>query len=391
MKILSLVNRFYLIFVVLWYPVRTYYLKFDAANRSIAFLTILIFFLNVRARSFRIVISDKRIKVWFIWVIYTSSHCFLVGSASMKEQGIVISVLLWVVHPMIVMLVVCFEYLKDERGIIRLLTFTLAGFLLVHLLNSGLGARDELRGERFFANGEAVTAAILVMIAALGWIKGHLTSKGALIVVSLSLFVIVAIATRKAFFASGLILVVVLILKSTSRSSYRLTSIIVLISGLFAFTYVLDSTSVGDRIRYTFEEGDRYNESSLLLLNTLGDRAGWYSTAFEYLEINPIFGLGLNNHLEYSNSRYRIHSEILVQSIELGLIGFILWAFFNYLFMSALFKIKGSNRLLFYIWCALISFSFTTWMYQFEKYYIVYGLLIGAIIQYENRHTLRVR
>ena len=65
-------------------------------------------------------------------------------------------------------------------------------------------------------------------------------------------------------------------------------------------------------------------------------RAIQYEFGYEKFLENPYFGIGLNNYKQFDGYNLVLHSEYLVQLIENGLVGFILFFLFycRYAFCS---------------------------------------------------------
>ncbi|MFT4800548.1 MAG: hypothetical protein ACI93N_000307 [Flavobacteriaceae bacterium] len=397
MKVNSILNYIYIIIAILWNPVREFFINIDGANRTIIIITILVCLLNIQKKSFITLFKYSTVKIWGIWVLYATLNSWLQGS--FDEHGLFMTAMLLVVHPYVTMLIVMHEYIKNEKKLLQLLIYTYVCFGLLYISNlTGFQISSDERVIESFGNGQAISMTVLIFIACLAWKNGYINKVKLSFVLFISLFMIVYISTRKAF-AGSMFLILVTILSSMNFKLISIIKTVVIISVLLVpVTYVLDNTVIGERFNNIEEEGNRYNKSDIDALKYLGDRAIQYSAAPKYFFENPISGIGLTNYVNKTPSYYKLHSELLVQLVELGLIGFFLFVSFHYKIASSLLeyikKTKNINGQAFYLlcgWILVIFLSFTTWTYQFNKYFIIYGILIGELIKYENSNPRKIR
>lgn len=377
-----------------WAPLRDFYLKVDGANRILVFVTIIAFLLNISRKSFvNIVFKNSIVKIWTLWVVYAIINTAI--QDGFGDQGVLFGSVLYIIAPLLTMQIVIYEYLKNEKVVFKYLIplIFITGLIYVANLTS-ISITTTRNRDVSFGNGEAILMTILIFITCLAYKKKYYTLKALSVVVSLSFFMIIFISTRKAFIASFFIIIVTVV----SDFRFNIKNIVLLfvfsISIYSGTKLVFDKTALGKRFMNIKEEGERYNKSDLEILNYLGDRAVQYSTSPKYFLESPLFGIGLRNYVNKTPSKYKLHSELLVQLVELGIVGIFLYFVFNYKIALRLKKYKKNNNLfqfLLYGWIIIIFFSISTWTYQFSKYFMLFGILIAEIIKYENRYTLKNR
>lgn len=377
-----------------WAPLRDFYLKVDGANRILVFVTIIAFLLNISRKSFvNIVFKNSIVKIWTLWVVYAIINTAI--QDGFGDQGVLFGSVLYIIAPLLTMQIVIYEYLKNEKVVFKYLIplIFITGLIYVANLTS-ISITTTRNRDVSFGNGEAILMTILIFITCLAYKKKYYTLKALSVVVSLSFFMIIFISTRKAFIASFFIIIVTVV----SDFRFNVKNIVLLfvfsISIYSGTKLVFDKTALGNRFMNIKEEGERYNKSDLEILNYLGDRAVQYSTSPKYFLESPLFGIGLRNYVNKTPSKYKLHSELLVQLVELGIVGIFLYFVFNYKIALRLKKYKKNNNLfqfLLYGWIIIMFFSISTWTYQFSKYFMLFGILIAEIIKYENRYTLKNR
>ena len=377
-----------------WAPLRDFYLNVDGANRILVFVTIIAFLLNISRKSFvNIVFKNSIVKIWTLWVVYAIINTAI--QDGFGDQGVLFGSVLYIIAPLLTMQIVIYEYLKNEKVVFKYLIplIFITGLIYVANLTS-ISITTTRNRDVSFGNGEAILMTILIFITCLAYKKKYYTLKALSVVVSLSFFMIIFISTRKAFIASFFIIIVTVV----SDFRFNVKNIVLLfvfsISIYSGTKLVFDKTALGERFSNIEKEGERFNKSDIEALKYLGDRAVQYSTAPKYFMQSPLFGLGLSNYSKNTPSAYKLHSELLVQLVELGIVGIFLYFVFNYKIALRLKKYKKNNNLfqfLLYGWIIIMFFSISTWTYQFSKYFMLFGILIAEIIKYENRYTLKNR
>lgn len=171
------------------------------------------------------------------------------------------------------------------------------------------------------------------------------------------------------------------------------TNLLVYGLGIYVGLMYFLSTSFFERLTTS---KDSYAATGIFYTGTVlddifADRAIYYFLGyFDFLE-NPIFGIGLFNFADYNHFEYMLHSEILVHVVEGGLVGAILYILFiGYFFKNLLahytFKDISRNCMIF-AFLPLFIISFTARIYQYPFFFVVYGLLLGYILQ--NKKSLR--
>jgi hypothetical protein len=193
---------------------------------------------------------------------------------------------------------------------------------------------------------------------------------GAFVIAIMLILTIVMIESRKSFIFEALIMIYLGIglINDIQFSKYarRLFKILMLSCIVTVLGVFLSVSHLGSRFDGAINLLDFSPES-------FDGRANFYFTAPIIYEINPLTGIGLRNYLSYSlNHDERLHSEILVQLLENGLMGLCLWT----LFYFSLFKKlpTGSRHLA--VTMFVIAFLFR-WNYNHYLSFLIFGIFIS--------------
>ena len=98
-----------------------------------------------------------------------------------------------------------------------------------------------------------------------------------------------------------------------------------------------------------------------------------------------MFGIGLFNYRDLDRYGLELHSEYLVQLVETGIIGSLLFLLFYGYIISRLFKIKSNSifkktaNVLLLSFCAYFILFFGAWIYNIAIFWLIIGIAIRVI------------
>lgn len=381
-----LLNYFYIVFVILWGPINKTIFPYDAAGRIIFFLTIFIFLLNLITNSrFQRFSFSKPIIFWGVWIIFSSVNLLITGYD--EEKPFLYYVILDLFSPFLVMLIVSveFQYAAKKILFVLLATFITYGLFQIILLDNYSGFSG-VQNVGSFGNVGILNIVFIIfysgMLFAHKWLKGQFLIYCILFAFS----IIVLSATRKAFGAS-VIMLMFIILSQIKLSPKNLMQVTVLsFIAIWGVNFALDNTTLGKRMAEIEEHGERYNPTDNEILNLLGDRVGNYVEGWSIFLEKPITGIGLNKFQEAANSYHRLHTEYMVQLTEGGIIGSSLFLFFYLWIAINLYKNWKKNKnnrsvilVLIGGFIAILFINVTAWTHAFPHYFACYGIIIGYI------------
>jgi O-antigen ligase len=156
---------------------------------------------------------------------------------------------------------------------------------------------------------------------------------------------------------------------------------IFLISLIAGISWGLNNTEVGERIIKTAEQTINANEDE----ERFDGRMVQYVEGYEVFKNYPLLGIGLFNYRYIDRFGLELHSEYLVQLVESGLIGTLLFLLFYGYIIYNLLKVhpkstlkKTSNVLILSFLVYGVLF-FGTWVYNMSMFWIIIGIAIKII------------
>ncbi len=384
------INYFFIIYVIIYPALSRLFFNFDGAGRIYMLLAALSFLFNYSENSYRHVLKDKAIVCWTIWCIYVSIDWLVIG---IPKDGLSPFVYLFnsIFLPLLVMIVATYECRRDAKEFVLV---TLAAFIIYVII--GLLFQDQtsgtVRGGQILGNDLPLTAVSMFAIASIAYVNKWCDTKVFTISLLLSVFAILFVATRKAFFGD------VIILFFTAIAIFNIVNakhVFILIFFLFMLyvigNYIMDNTLLGTRIKLIENDANKFNTTDIWLLDLVGDRAVFYIRGWKLFLENIWFGIGVSNFPKVANYPFVIHSEYMVQLAETGIIGSTLYIMFNYnvlkrIRVAQVIAEEPKKYFVFYGYMACLLFiSLTAWTYTFPRYFLIIGIILGYCHSKMNR------
>jgi len=379
-KWITRINYLFVFLVINYSLIVKYIIHVDYAGYGLLFLSILVFVIN--ARSFNSLQLRKPILFWLIWCVYAFLNYY------MHTHSVPMSVLVLyrrVFIPLIVMTVVVKEYKANSTKILWVCFITHAVYMLMGFyFDRGILYRidDE---DHELGNAYAIISSFTLFYLMLL----NRTKKINMVwFVLLTVVIMLALAmagTRKAFGAGVIYLVFWLLslLELKKVRSWILVAVF-LVVGFWGYNQLMENTFMGQRMEYLEEQQEKFlPPGAPKILGVFGDRAGhYYYGWFLFLE-HPLFGVGTGQTRvdQSSNVQVYTHTEYMAQLTDQGLVGFLLFAFFYYWIVVHLFKQyrndKSVGMCMLGGMAALLFLSLTAWTWEFPRYFICLGVLIG--------------
>ncbi len=378
-----IINYIFIIYLVIWPAIFNLILPIDGAGRIYVIYAILIFILNISNKKFRKILYDTPVKIWAIWVFYVSISWYIKDSYNPTEANDFLFICNYIILPFIALWITTYEATRNTKSISMVAFFSFLIFSLLGLLLQNNG-ENLTRGGELLGNSLPLNALCLFFISSFCCTNRWIKEKTLWFILFIAICAILMVSTRKAFV--GIIIIVFFYLYGKYRLNKPQNIFILLfciLLGYLIFDYILNNTMLGERLHTIQDEGENFNESNIQILNILGDRAFFYINGWDLFITSPITGIGLRNFQPIAGAPFPIHSELIVQLCETGLIGSLLYLAFNLKIVNnILLSQKDStnklSNLVNIAWMlAYFIISMTTWTYQFPRYFIVLGLIIG--------------
>lgn len=379
----SFVNLFFLSYLILQPAINKLLIGFDGAGRSIAILAIAVLLTNFSETEFWRTGKNKPVLIWGIWCLYVSIAWIIIGERTSVEVTPIVFIFNFIFLPFLSLYVTCYEVRKSPVISTKVLLYSFIVYCILGLVLQ-TPSNVNVRGGEILGNDMPLTAVCMLTVAALRYVKKWdkpIIFYACLLLCTLA---VVMAATRKAFGGELIIIAaVILSLFDIRKSSNFILMIALFICTYLAFGFIMDNTLLGARMGEIDESAEIYNTTNSPILNLLGDRAYFYINGWQLFTEHPIFGIGIFNFRAAMNIKLPIHSEYIVQICETGIIGSVLFILFYYYTFKSIKQTKfisdeRSTRMVSYGWLLTLLFiSLTAWTYQFPRYFIVTGMVLG--------------
>lgn len=387
----TLFNLLYIFVRIVWPPFQIYYLRTDAAGRTILALTIIVVLLNINElQRYKKAFATPAFRCWMALLCYSMLNSLVKGFYS--ENGALKFFSVNYILPIVFLAIAMLELYKDkQRGLKAIWLALLVYFILgLPFMGRNLDERSVVEG---LGNLFPLHAVALLFVSAVRLVEGRLKTR---LFIVLAFFITIAIlisGTRKAFGAEIIILLGVILNNRRQKDVWFYFKIILL--GIVMLTFIrysLSHSTVGQR---TEEEFDKDRKAQLvenryvnnILVKLLGDRAIQYEMGLELFHRHVLTGIGLTNFKVVARFDMRLHSEYMVQLCENGLIGFILLVLYYVRIWKALKKAKKRTtpkviNMVSYGLFVILFLNFTAWTYNQNCVMIIYAI----IHIYTNHH-----
>ncbi|MEC9303059.1 MAG: O-antigen ligase family protein [Bacteroidota bacterium] len=382
---LSKLNYLYIFFAIVWVPFQKGILIVDGAARSLLFFTVLIFLINLNDRISRRLISHSPISIWGILIIFSIVNLYLKGYDG--GYSILEFLIFQLILPFNILFLTTREIIVNKLKTVSFLFKVFLAHLIFSIISYGTLLLDpNLRHSDSFVNNLALNVIFLLFFSILSNLHKIFKAKILFLIFPITTLIIIYTQTRKAL-GAVLIFVLFAILSKFKVTVPKFFGLIVSLMIFFmAGNYLVENTVIGKRIKEIKTVGESANTSNIEALSFLGDRAYFYVEGWRIFKTNPITGIGLTNFIHKDQYNITIHSEYMVQLVENGIIGFVIFLIFIIILGKGLIRNiwknkKETNYFIFLLggFLGVVFISFTAWIYSFPQYFAFFGVAIGYI------------
>lgn len=385
------INYLYIVLVILWEPIQKTFLHIDGQGRIVFVLTVLFFLKNCLNPQYRAIAFSKPAVIWLIWVVYAFINMLIKGYNSAIPAYMY--VVLQLFKPYFLMTVVVVECVNDKIRTIQLLWITYLVYVIIGFFFMDLVRTDatdySAMAERSSLNtlGNLLPLhCVFLTFFALVLSQDKATSFSPLfmyISVCFSAYVIMVVATRKAFMA----LLIVILFYVLSRVKLTMKNILLIFFFALITPLIVDAvveqSFIGKRFKEGQEVGVKKNTTEIQWLSVFGDRTPQYINGMGLFIQNPLTGIGLENYMSRTGTSQRLHTEYIVQLAENGVVGFILFlAFWSFFIKQILrhFRVSEVRAYALVNGGAIVAILFiglTAWLYSMTYYSACLGYVLA--------------
>ncbi len=381
-------NFFYLTFVFIWQALKmTIFEGIDGKGRIVITLSALIFIINV--------ISSKRFNASLrnyksllfplgIWLIYAILNSLVLFDTTQVPFISFVGVSLFC--PFVVVCVIGDLPSTRIKHFLRIFQYVLYVSIVTLFLFSKEDKSGLLGLELFDPNELSLYVSLFIVITSIRFLRKELDTIKYILWISIPTIYLISLGSRMAF-GNLIILILGLFVAQTNKFSAS-----TLLKYGFAFVlmisvtmYVVDNTKVGERLKQTteqYEDINLDNPAEGTVFEYYGDRGIYYVLGWDIFKENPIFGIGLKNFIKHYSQV--LHVEYMIQLVELGIIGFIIYIIFNVLILKNLIKKRkqaNTNEKPIYMYLCFVFFSIlfsasVLFLYSSIAVAAIYGVIV---------------
>lgn len=387
-------NLFCLYIFLLYQTLTRMVILVDGRGRILSLVIIICIIYNWKNnKQWKKILLSKPIIIWGIWCVFTSINIAVQGHklyTDIEGEVVIFKDDMFYLHiifqQLIAMTTTCWLYLQNKKCLIKhiVIIFVLTAVITL-LFDSDKVWGGEVRFGSVMGNNAALMMVSFVFVLLIAWVNKYVNKCYIIGGITLAVILVFAIQTRKALLAIAIIFTFAYLARVNNRNPFTW---ILLPVGFFVISYatdyILNSTSIGNRILMIGEQGETSNLTGISFLNLLGDRAMHVYLGWEIWLKYPLFGVGLQNAPYYSHLPYIFHQEYIGQLAENGIIGFSLFIMFYSIIIKDALRRLSVNKKNYVSYCiclgyivALLFISFTAWTYQFSHYFVALGIIIG--------------
>lgn len=382
---ITLFNLLYIFVYIVWQPFQVYYLRVDAAGRTLLTLSILVVIMNViELQRYKKAFATPVFRCWMTLLCFSILNSLVKGFYA--EYGALIFFNVNYILPIIFLTIAMLELSKDKQRAMKVIWLALIIYFILGLpfMGRNLDERFEVEG---LGNLYPLHLVALLFVSAVLLIEGRIKTWHFVVLAFFVTFVILISGTRKAFGAEIIILLGVILNNRKRKDVWFYIRMFLLGFVLLVFVrFSLSHSTVGQRIEEGAEEDKMVQlvenqQANTVLVKLLGDRAIQYELGLELFQQHFLTGIGLNNYMAVARSDFRLHSEYMVQLCENGLIGFILLVLYYVHIGKALKTAKKRTipkviNMVSYGLFVILFLNFTAWTYNQNFAMIIYAILL---------------
>ena len=394
-SIKTVINLAYLVFLIVWQPIKMLTIQMDGKGRIPFLLTLFVLLYNLFANpDVRKLMGGKPFVIWLIWIVYAFVNMMVKGYHfnSSTPMFYLVNKLL---APYLALALTCHEGVVNRKRLVKLLIFAFAFYCVLGFFFMGR-VRSEDDSSLTLGNGLAIYGSFLVFLLIAARNEKALSGFTFTTLVVLVLLMIISTATRKAFGVAA-ILIAFYGLSLVSLKPKNIFFVIVLAIGAYVgIEYVMDNTYLGERLSNTSEQAESRIDyaSDSKFLQFVGDRAPHYVLGWEIFKQHPVTGIGLYNFMHVSGYLERLHTDYMVQFTENGLIGIALFALYYFWYIKNLNKLRRtsenkSKAVIGLGWIVAVLFlGLSAWTYDMPAAFICSGVVASFVYSYNKCELL---
>lgn len=390
----SVINLSYLVFLIVWQPVRMLTILMDGKGRIPFALTLFVLLYNLFANpDVRMLMGKKPFVIWLIWIVFAFLNMMVKGYHFDSNTPLFFGVNK-LLAPSLALVLTCHEGVVNRKRLVKLLVFAFTFYCVLGFFFMGR-VRSEDDSSLTLGNMLAINGSFLVFLLIAARDEKAMSGSTFTTLTVLVLLMIITTATRKAF-GVAVILIAFYGLSRISLQPKNIFFVVLLaIVAYWGIEYIMENTYMGERLANTSEQAESRIDYAFdsKFLQFVGDRAPHYVLGWEIFKQYPVSGVGLYNFMYVSGFQERLHTDYMVQFTENGLIGIALFALYYFWYIKNLNKLRRtsenkSKAVIGLGWIVAVLFlGLSAWTYDMPAVFICSGVVASFVYFNKQNET----
>lgn len=383
-------SLFVVCFTILWIPIQKLLIQIDGAGRIPVVLSLVAIFINFQ--NIGKYCLHKPLSFYLLLSIYIFLNGLAFHSNQLYDSGFAGVFQLFravFVTPMIMLVVVVLCQQRFEKTLnvltIIFLIYTILSFFTMDT------SSDRIRSAITNTNELVLMIFPTFPLLLVQYINNRIKLIP-LICLELLVFIVVVLSGSRMGFGMALIVLLgAVMMLSRKRKASSIIILVLLLIGIYvAINYVIDSTVVGARLANTTTQMEGETGT---FWDKLGDRGIQYYLSWPVFRNHPIFGIGFRQWESLGITYYRLHSEYLVQYVELGFVGITLFLLFFIGLLKKVYQCKKNkddcySKIAMVFFVSLLAILFgnaVLWSYNSVGVFVIYGISYSIFYSMNNK------
>ncbi len=351
------------------------------------FLCIIISFAYILINDSKSVFSQPLI-FYLIWTLYVFANTLIKGADYWESP---IYMFFSIFSSYVVLLICQYAFKRNEKALCLAIIISLFAYIIVAARHIGLGnltIDERMDNENVNANALGERAATLLFFLNVGFFQKRYGILK-LLVYSIIPIVCVVLSGSRTSFGMAAIVYLPFLLPTKLSVSQLWGRIFVFVGFYIAISWIMDNSILGERLMNTSSQSSNASLETGSFWDLFGDRGYQYYISIPVIAENFFTGIGLGNFLSRVSGAFVVlHSEYLIQLLECGIVGFILY-YYNYYFTIKNLVIKTvaveERRLKYLCVCGIVAILFACFVTR-VSYYSFFACILGFVLNYSYQN-----
>lgn len=343
------------------------------------FLCLLFSFFYILLKSPKEIISQPII-FYAIWIFYVLINNFAKGIDYWESP---VYMFFSVFSSYVVLLICQYAFKRDENALTKFIIISLFFYIFLAIFHIGFSnlAFDE-RMDTDDVNGNALgeRAAALIFFINTMYLRKTIPVSKFFALSIIPVMIVILTGSRTAFAMAFLCYIPFLFTSERLGKDVakRIIFIVLFASVLFV---IFNNTILGERLLSSDSQVTSYLETGTYW-DLMGDRGYQYYISLPVIQSNFLTGIGLGNFLtRVPGALFVLHSEYLIQLLECGLVGFLLYFSVYYGIMKRISKSSHAKPLRLLCYCGIGAILFACAVTR-VSFYSFFACILGYTLNF---------